>query len=202
MIRKNWDCDLEIERLKYNKTTCIRNRSAIIAAVHIPTYGIGNNGDLLFKIREDLKHFMNITKNNIVVMGKGTWNSLPKKPLKNRHNIILSYSGIDKLKKEISDNKYTDTVVINGFKDLLVYLKSYDRLKKIFYIGGETVYKEAMQNDLIDAMYITEKKSDIEPTVDKYFNYSANTEYSIDSISEPKREDGYEYVFKKYIRNI
>lgn len=202
MIRTNRDCDLEIERLKYNKTTCIRNRSAIIAAVHIPTYGIGNNGDLLFKIKEDLKHFMELTKNNIVVMGRGTWNSLPKKPLKNRHNIILSYSGIDLLNKEINDNKYKDTIVINGFKELLIYLKSYDNIKKIFYIGGESIYREVIQNDLIDQMYITEIKSDIEPTVDKYFNYSNNTEYSIDSISEPRRDNGYEYVFKKYIRNI
>ena len=202
MFKTNWDSDLEIERLNYNKTTCIRNRSAIIAAVHIPTYGIGNNGDLLFNIREDLKHFMNLTKHNIVVMGRGTWDSLPKKPLKNRHNIILSYGGIDKLNQEIIDNKYTDTVVINCFKELLVYLKKYNPEKKIFYIGGETIYKEVIQNDLIDTMYITEIKSNIEPKTDKYFNYSDNTEYSIDSISETNHGDGYEYVFKKYIRNI
>jgi dihydrofolate reductase len=55
--------------------------SAIVAVDN--DWGIGFNGDLLEHIPEDLKYFKKLTMNNIVVMGKKTWNSLPKKPLPN-----------------------------------------------------------------------------------------------------------------------
>ena len=95
------DSDLEIERIKYNKTKCLRDKSFLIVACHLPTYGIGYNGNLLFNIKKDLLNFMDITKNNIVVMGRGTWESLPKKPLKNRINIILSNNNLMKQKMKL-----------------------------------------------------------------------------------------------------
>ena len=53
-------------------------------------WGIGFNGDLLEHIPEDLKYFKELTSGNIVVMGRKTWDSLPKKPLPNRFNIVIT----------------------------------------------------------------------------------------------------------------
>lgn len=50
-----------------------------IAAVD-NNWGIGRNGDLLVNIPEDKKFFKYITNNSIVIMGRKTWDSLPKKP--------------------------------------------------------------------------------------------------------------------------
>ena len=43
--------------------------------------GIGKNGDLLYKIPDDLKRFKEITMGNSVIMGRKTWNSIGNKPL-------------------------------------------------------------------------------------------------------------------------
>ena len=64
--------------------------SAIVAVDE--NYGIGYNNKLLCNLAEDLKHFKNLTTNNIVVMGRKTWDSLPKKPLPNRTNIVITNS--------------------------------------------------------------------------------------------------------------
>ena len=53
-------------------------------------YGIGKNNTIPWKLSSDLKRFKELTLNNIVIMGKNTWTSLPKKPLQNRINIVIS----------------------------------------------------------------------------------------------------------------
>lgn len=54
-------------------------------------WNIGYNGDMLFKISEDLKRFKEITVGNIIIMGRKTFESLPyKKALPNRINIIIT----------------------------------------------------------------------------------------------------------------
>ena len=62
--------------------------SAIVAVDN--NWGIGYNGNLLEHIPEDLKHFKTITEGHIIIMGRKTWDSLPKKPLPNRVNVIVS----------------------------------------------------------------------------------------------------------------
>jgi len=62
--------------------------------------GIGNNGGLPWRLPSDMSYFQNITKNfskvdnndNIVVMGRKTWDSIPLKfkPLSGRINVVLS----------------------------------------------------------------------------------------------------------------
>ena len=50
---------------------------------------IGKNNELLFKIKKDLQNFKEITTNNVVIMGRKTYESIGK-PLPNRINVILS----------------------------------------------------------------------------------------------------------------
>jgi dihydrofolate reductase len=62
--------------------------SAIVAVDK--NWGIGFNNDLLEHIPEDLKRFKELTTGNTVIMGRKTWDSLPKKPLPDRLNIIIT----------------------------------------------------------------------------------------------------------------
>lgn len=62
---------------------------AILA--HDAYWGIGKNGDLPWpKNSDDLKWFKECTNGGVVVMGRKTWDSLPKKPLPGRENIVIS----------------------------------------------------------------------------------------------------------------
>ena len=51
---------------------------------------IGKDNDLLWRISADMKRFKAITTGNTIVMGRKTFNSLPKGALPNRRNIVLS----------------------------------------------------------------------------------------------------------------
>ena len=62
--------------------------SAIVAIDN--NWGIGFNGNLLEHIPEDLKYFKQLTSENTIVLGRKTWDSLPKKPLPNRFNVVIT----------------------------------------------------------------------------------------------------------------
>ena len=91
-------------------------------------WGIGKNGDLPWPHNPaDLRWFKNNTLNSVIVMGKSTWDSLPRKPLPNRENLIVTTS-----KQEFG---YDDYEFIN-FSDLEVKLSSTKDINNIWIIGG------------------------------------------------------------------
>ena len=64
----------------------------IIAAI-CKNRGIGFKNQLPWKLKNEMQYFQKLTTgngNNAVVMGKNTWNSLPKKPLPKRFHIVLT----------------------------------------------------------------------------------------------------------------
>ena len=194
--------DLNIERKKYHSKS-IQDRSSLIVACHYPTYGIGYNGDLLFNIKEDLRHFMNLTKGNIVVMGRGTWESLPKKPLKNRINIIISKNKRDVIQDDINRNKLQDTYVVENYNDLFKLYKTLDENIDIFYIGGERVYDDVIDYDMVSKLYITEIKTKNNLLkVDTYFNFKKCDDYIEIYRSEDKLDGDTQYSFVTYKRGI
>ena len=116
---------------------------------------IGRNNDLLFKMKEDMKFFKQMTENNIVIMGYNTWLSLGEKPLPNRANIVMTDETIKNTQTETDLSK-----VINDYKKYP---------QDIYIIGGAYVYNQALELDLIDEVLIT-----IVPTVVKDADVSVN----------------------------
>src|SRR5579872_2343493 len=99
-------------------------------------YGIGKNNTIPWTIPSDLQRFKKLTLNNIVIMGKNTWNSLPKKPLLNRINIIISNT-ITETKEINIINEMKDTYIVKSFEEALSKCPSD---KQIFIIGGSKIY--------------------------------------------------------------
>ena len=65
--------------------------SEIVLVVAIAQNGvIGNNGQLPWHISDDMKRFKALTLGHTVVMGRKTWDSLPKKPLPGRVNVVVT----------------------------------------------------------------------------------------------------------------
>lgn len=95
---------------------------------------IGINNKIPWYVPEDLKYFKNQTKDHIIVMGRKTFESLPNGPLKNRIHVILTNQEL----------KNSEDVFFTSFEqsfDLLVHLQSITN-KKVFIIGGNTIYKQ------------------------------------------------------------
>ena len=130
--------------------------SAIVAVDE--NWGIGFNGELLEKIPEDLKRFKKLTKGNVVVMGRKTWDSLPKKPLPDRLNIIIS-----------RQPQFVDFLTVSiGMEEAKVRAKaaSKDPEDEWFVIGGGQIYKELLP--FCDRVYVTKIFKEHE-NVDTYF---------------------------------
>jgi dihydrofolate reductase len=86
-----------------------------------PNGGIGyENGLPWSKIQGDLPRFKELTTGHVVIMGRNTWDSLPKKPLPKRENIVIA-SNLDGLDSVITssnpneiDKLYPDSWLIGG----------------------------------------------------------------------------------------
>ena len=123
--------------------------------------GIGKNNSIPWTCKEDLRYFYKITTTvkkeglkNIIVMGRKTYESLPKKPLKNRVNIVLS--------KTTSQNDYPDDVVLmSSLDDVLKYYNTHKKgLDKIWIIGGSKLYEEAYNHPVCRDIHVTRIEGD------------------------------------------
>ncbi|NMA74429.1 MAG: dihydrofolate reductase [Bacteroidales bacterium] len=103
--------------------------------------GIGYQNELLFRLPNDMKHFKTLTTGHTVLMGRKTFESLPKGALPNRRNIILSSN---------PTLKYTDAEVYSSMDEAL---KTCAENEKVYIIGGHSVYKKAI--DLADELRLT-----------------------------------------------
>ena len=124
---------------------------SIIAAIG-KNNELGKNNDLIWHLPNDLKFFKSVTSGKTIIMGRRTFESLPKM-LPNRHHVVLS-----------SSNDFPDEVEV--FNDLDSLLKKYNDYKEeIFVIGGASIYKLFL--DYSDKLYLTE----IEQTCDSATAY-------------------------------
>lgn len=121
--------------------------------------GIGYENKLCWNIPGELKYFRHITtsclnKNtkNCIIMGKNTWYSLPKAPLKDRVNIIISSKDYDKIAKEISEltDDSTTVRVFKTIEDALIYIESDDIIERCFIIGGAQLYNTFLEKHIKD----------------------------------------------------
>lgn len=127
---------------------------------------IGRNNDLLFKLKNDINFFKNVTSNqlsseskldkNIVLMGRKTYFSLPNKykPLKNRINLVLTN---DKLL--IKMNPVPKNLELNNelyYLDLKTFYKIYAKYNpNVFVIGGSEIYNIFIKTPECKMLYIT-----------------------------------------------
>jgi dihydrofolate reductase len=144
-------------------------RIILIAAID-KNNAIGFENDLLWKNKEDMKHFKNCTEGHSVLMGKNTWNSLPEKfrPLPKRKNIIFSKTCAE----YYNQVEGASQLLPNGQRafECISQLSEIKKLNcpsgKLFVIGGAQLYKSTI--DIADELIITHINENFEK-VDTYF---------------------------------
>lgn len=144
-------------------------------------YAIGKNGMLIYHLPSDLKYFKEQTLNKVVVMGERTFLSLPKRPLSNRTNIVLSADG----------NKFDGAITVQNLLELKNVLQNYDD-SEIFVIGGASVYNLLM--DYCKFAYIT-KIDGSEPADTFINNIEKMPNWKLISKSKTQEENNLKFCF-------
>lgn len=126
---------------------------SIIAAVD-RRMAIGFQNKLLFWLPNDLKRFKALTTGHTIIMGRKTFESLPKGALPNRRNIVLS------------SNANATCPGAEVFTSLEEALRHCSADEEIYIIGGESVYRQALP--LADRLCLTEIDEEA-PQADAYF---------------------------------
>ncbi len=165
---------------------------SLIAAVSEPTYAIGYQGDLPWHIPEDLKHFKRLTKNTNLIMGRNTWESLPKKPLPHRTHFVITRNRRHYIKTENHAHVF-------WCKDLnhAVRMARF-RSANAFIIGGADIYNQALTDDLVDTMYITWVNQVV--TGDRFFPRFDKSKWDELFLGQGQHEK-WSYRFMHYRRN-
>ena len=138
--------------------------------------GLSKKSIIPWKSKTDMLFFMNKTKNNIVIMGKNTFFSLPieNRPLKNRFNIVLTNNS------HLYSHKYQNVLFTNNsniYQDILKYKSKYfekynllNKDFKIFFIGGKTMYEQFIP--LCEKVWVTQIKNNYDCDLFIYYDYS------------------------------
>jgi dihydrofolate reductase len=115
---------------------------------------IGKDNDLVWNLPTDMKFFKDTTKNHFVIMGRRNYESIPSKfrPLPNRTNVIVSRQ--EKLEAE-------GCIVVDSIEKA-IELAKVAKDQEPFIIGGGQIYKYAIDNQLIDRVYLTRVHTEIE----------------------------------------
>uniref|UniRef100_A0A182ML76 dihydrofolate reductase n=1 Tax=Anopheles culicifacies TaxID=139723 RepID=A0A182ML76_9DIPT len=154
---------------------------------------------------QELKYFSRTTKKvddaskrNAVIMGRKTYFGVPesKRPLPDRLNIVLTRNAA----------AYTfppDVLVCGSLQEALIKLDTTDYgkdIENIWIVGGNSVYKEAMESDRCHRVYLTEIMKQFEcdaffPEMPKAFVMVDN---DADIPNEVQEENGIQYMYKIY----
>lgn len=158
---------------------------------------IGKDGGLPWHIRSDLRKFKEITHSKPLIMGSNTWDSLPRKPLPGRLNLVLSRD----LKFEAEGG-----IVCNSLHEALDIAREHavedgapaSGLPEICVIGGANLFAQVLPR--ADRLYVTHVDAVVEG--DTHFPDIDPAQWRVTSEEAfPKAEgDDYAFTLKVYDR--
>jgi len=160
----------------------------LIAAI-AKNNALGKDNDLIWYLPADLKRFKQITSGHHILMGRNTFESIGK-PLPNRTSIIITRN---------NDYFKDGCLIANSIEHAIELTKG----NNAFIIGGAQIYKQALEQDLVDRLDITIVHHNFEadaffPEIDKTvwkevaredFKADEKNKYDYSFVSYEKRKD-------------
>lgn len=139
-----------------------------IIVAHDEERGIGKNNAMAWRIKEDLAHFKRITIDGVVIMGRKTWESLPKavRPFPSRENVIVSRSfkapgsstespAEDNKPSLKSDDYSHESVHFEASLEDAIEKWTKKKDKHVLVIGGGSIYSQAIKSPKCESLIIT-----------------------------------------------
>ena len=114
---------------------------------------IGKDGGLPWRLKSDLAIFRAVTMGKPVIMGRKTWESLPKKPLVGRTNIVLTRDGSFEAKGALVCEDFSEAVQIAREQ------AEEDGAGEVCVIGGASLFDLALQR--AGRLYLTEVDAEV-----------------------------------------
>lgn len=141
--------------------------------------GIGKNGKIPWRCKSDMSFFREQTmkvkdknKKNIVIMGRKTYESLPKKKLPDRINIILS--------RTLKQEDYDEIIILKSLDECLNYYETNKKnIENIWLIGGSEIYRMGLNHPKCRKIYISRI----------FGNYNCDTNFPL-----IRNDDNYKYI--------
>lgn len=140
---------------------------------------IGKDNKLIYWLPNDLKRFKALTTGNTIIMGRRTFESLPKGALPNRRNIVLSRSA--------NPQKHPGAELYRNLNEAIKACEG-----DIFILGGASVYKEALP--LADRLCLT-LIHDTPLEADTFFPYINMNEWAEVSHEEHAADEKHAYSY-------
>ncbi len=153
-------------------------KSIIVAIDENNAIGKGNN--LLCHLPNDLKYFKSVTQGYPVIMGRKTFESLPKGALPNRRNIVITRN---------KDLKFERCEMVSSINEAITLCKDEEQL---FIIGGGSVYHEAI--DMADRLYLTRIHHEFEGA-DTFFPFVDQAQWNEVSREDHQPDEKHEYGY-------
>lgn len=144
---------------------------------------LGKNGDMIWRIKEDLRFFKEQTMGKPMIMGYNTFFSLRGgKPLPGRKHIILTSRNIE---------EHPQILVVRSLADLLRYIKEYG--DEVMVIGGGILYRTMLEYS--DKLILTEIDAS-DSSADTFFPKFDRKEWCATNIGEYSHESP---PYKRYV---
>jgi len=120
------------------------NASIVLVIAQASNGAIGQHGKIPWHIPADMRHFKAVTMGKPCIMGRKTWDSLPKKPLPGRRNIVVTRD---------KSLRADDAMVVHSLDEAIARAQA-ESADEIAVIGGADIYKAALSR--ADKIYLTE----------------------------------------------
>lgn len=159
----------------------------LIAAV-AENNALGKDNKMLWHLPNDFKHFKSLTSHHYIIMGRKTFESLPK-TLPNRTHIVITRN---------KDYTNPNCIVVNSVEEALA---ACPKNEEVFIIGGGEIYKLFLP--LADKIELTQVQHSF-PDADAYFPTFNKENWEI-TREEPHQADNrhnYNYTFFTYTKKI
>ena len=146
---------------------------------------IGKDNELPWHLSDDLKNFKQLTRAKPLIMGRKTWQSLPKRPLPGRPNLVLS-----------RDTKFLapGSHVFASLEPALAAARSLSSVGghvEVMIIGGFGLYRDALP--IVDRLYLTEV--DAAPDGDTVFPDFDEADFKSSELGSWPAGEGNEHAF-------
>lgn len=178
--------------------------------------GIGKDGSMPWKLPADMAYFKELTtrtrdsaRQNAVIMGRKTWESIPSKfrPLPGRINVVLSRSAThtennsDVVNARDVGPGTKGVYTVDSLESALALCSSpelADKVENVFVIGGGQVYQEAIASPNCSAIHLTRIEEDYE--CDTFFPDIDSAKFKLWSAAAPHKDGEATCSFLCYTR--